>query len=61
MIDETTEELIKVRTMQNKTILAAIDATQQNVKMFNDNVRVFVELNENILQSWVSESTHTQN
>ena len=61
MIDETTEELIKVRTMQNKTILAAIDATQQNVKMFNDNVRAFVELNENILQSWVPEPTPTQN
>ncbi|MGI0011625.1 MAG: hypothetical protein ACREAE_09525, partial [Nitrosopumilaceae archaeon] len=61
LIDNAAEELIKVRTIQNKIVLATIDATQQNVKMFNDNAETFAELNENILQSWISACTPTRN
>ena len=61
LIDDATEEFIKIRIIQNKAILATIDATQQNVKMFNDNAKTFAELNENILQSWISASIPTRN
>ena len=61
MINDAVKELIKVRTIQNKVVLATIDATQQNVKMFNDNAKTFAELNESVLQSWISACTHTQN
>lgn len=61
MINDTVEELIKVKTTQNKIVLATIDATQQNVKMFNDNAKIFAGLNESVLQSWVSACTPTQN
>jgi len=41
--------------------LASIDATQQNIKTFNDNAKSFVELNKNILQSWISAFTTKNN
>ncbi|HLC10212.1 MAG TPA: hypothetical protein VJJ01_03780 [Nitrosopumilaceae archaeon] len=61
LINDTTEEMIKVRTVQNKVVLAAIDTTKQNVKTFNDNAKAFAELNENVLQSWISACTPTRN
>ena len=61
LINDTTEELIKARTVQNKIVLAAIDTTRQNVKTFNDNAKAFAELNEKLLQSWISACTPTRN
>ena len=52
--DDTTEEFVKASSIQNQIVLASIDATQQNIKTFNDNAKSFVELNKNILQSWIS-------
>ena len=48
------EEFVKASSIQNQIVLASIDATQQNIKTFNDNAKSFVELNKNILQSWIS-------
>jgi len=61
LINDTTEEMIKARTVQNKVVLAAIDTTKQNVKTFKDTAKAFAELNENILQSWISACTPTRN
>ena len=61
ILNDTTEELIKARAVQNKIMLAAIDTVHQNVKTFNDNVKTFAALNENILQSWISACTPTRN
>jgi len=57
VIRDATEEIAKVSSIQNKITLAAIDATQQNIKTFNDNAKSFAELNKNILQSWISALT----
>ena len=54
VINDTTEELVKATSIQNQITLATIDATQQNIKTFNDNAKSFAELNKNILQSWIS-------
>ena len=54
VIDDTTEEIVKASSIQNQIVLASIDATQQNIKTFNDNAKSFVELNKNILQCWIS-------
>ena len=54
MIHDTTEECVKATSIQNQIALATIDATQQNIKTFNDNAKSFVDLNRNILQSWIS-------
>jgi len=61
VIDDTTEEIVKASSIQNQIVLASIDATQQNIKTFNDNAKSFVELNKNILQSWVSAFTTKNN
>ena len=57
MIHDTTEECVKATSIQNQIALATIDATQQNIKTFNDNAKSFVDLNRNILQSWISAFT----
>ena len=53
MIHDTTEEFVKVTSIQNQVTLATIDAAQQNIKTFNDNAKSFAELNRNILRSWI--------
>lgn len=54
IIHYTTEEFVKAASTQNQITLATIDAIQQNIKTFNDNVKSFAALNKNILQSWIS-------
>ena len=54
VIHDTTEEFVKSASIQNQITLATIDATQQNIKTFNDNAKSFADLNKNILKSWIS-------
>lgn len=54
VIHDTTEEFVKAASIQNQVALATIDATQQNIKTFNDNAKSFADLNRNVLQSWIS-------
>lgn len=55
------EQFAKVATIQNQIPLAAIDATQQNIKTFNDNAKAFSDINRNILESWFSTFTFSRN
>ncbi|NND87197.1 MAG: hypothetical protein HKM23_07765 [Nitrosopumilus sp.] len=57
VIRDTTEEFVKAASIQNQVVLATIDATQQNIKTFNDNAKSFADLNRNILQSWITAFT----
>ena len=61
VINDTTEEFVKATSIQNQVTLATIDATQQNIKTFNDNAKSFADLNRNILQSWISAFTTKNN
>lgn len=61
VIRDTNEEFVKAATIGNQITLAAIDATQQNIKTFNDNAKSFADLNRNILQSWISAVTTRNN
>ena len=54
IIRNATEEFVKVASIQNQITLATIDATQQNIRTFNDNAKSFTDLNRNILRSWIS-------
>ncbi len=58
---DTTEEIVKAASIQNQIALAAIDATQQNIKTFNDNAKSFADLNKNIMQSWITAFTTRNN
>ena len=61
VIHDTKEEFVKAASIQNQITLATIDATQQNIKTFNDNAKSFADLNRNILQSWISAFTTKNN
>lgn len=61
VIHDTTEEFVKAASIQNQMTLATIDATQQNIKTFNDNAKSFADLNKNILQSWITAFTTKNN
>jgi len=61
VIHDTTDEFVKAASMQNQIALATIDATQQNIKTFNDNAKSFADLNKNVLQSWISTFTARNN
>ena len=61
VMQDTTEEVVKATSIQNQVTLATIDATQQNIKTFNDNAKSVAELNRNILQSWISAFTTKNN
>lgn len=53
-IGGTTEEIAKIASINNQVILTTIDATQQNIKTFNDNAKSFSNINHDILKSWIS-------
>jgi hypothetical protein len=61
VIHDTTEEFVKAASIQNQITLATIDATQQNIKTFNDNAKSFADLNKNIIQSWITAFTAKNN
>ena len=61
VIRDATEEVVKAYEVQNKIALAAIDASQQNIKTFNDNAKSFADLNKNIMQSWINTFTVKHN
>jgi len=60
-INDATEEILKTSSVQNKAVLAAMEAARQNVKTFNDNLKAFTTMDTNILQSWFSAWTPSKN
>lgn len=61
MFHNTIEEFVNINSIQNQIILATIDATQQNIKTFNDNAKLFADLNRNIFKSLASVLTTKNN
>lgn len=61
MVNDVSEEMIKAHAVQNKAVLAAIDATQQSVNTFYESGKSFTGLTQNALQNWISAaSTYTK-
>ena len=56
-IIDTNKQIVQATTLQNQVVKTTIDATVQNIKTFNDNVNAFVDLNKNIIQSWINPFT----
>jgi hypothetical protein len=61
IVNDMTEELIKAQAVQNKVVLAAIDATHQNITTFNENAKMFSGLNQGIMQYWIQACTPARN
>ncbi len=60
-INDATEEIVKTSSVQNKAVLAAMEAARQNLKTFNDNLKAFTTMDTSILQSWFSAWTPSKN
>ncbi len=53
-IVDTNKQIVQSITLGNQLTKTTIDSTVQNIKTFGDNIHSFVELNRNIIQSWVN-------
>jgi hypothetical protein len=53
-IQHTNEEILIAYSTQTTLVLGAINATKENIKMFNDNASFFVDMNKNIAKYWAS-------
>ncbi len=53
----TNKQIVQASTVYNQLVKTTIDATVQNIQAFNDNVNAFVDLNKNIIQSWITPFT----
>jgi len=54
VVSETTDAFVKALETNNKVVQTAFDATIQNIKTVNQNANAFAELNQNIINSWIS-------
>jgi len=61
MANATTEEIINAQAVQNKAMLAAIDATQQWINTFNENSKLLNGLDQGMMQYWIQACTPTRN
>jgi SMC interacting uncharacterized protein involved in chromosome segregation len=61
IVNDTAEEIIKAQAIENKVVLAAIDATQQAINAFNENAKLFTGLYQGVLQYWIQACTPTRN
>lgn len=56
-IVDTNKQIVQANTLGTQLTKTTIDATVQNVRTFGDNINAFVELNKNIIQSWINPFT----
>lgn len=60
-INDAAEEMVKTSSVQNKAVLAAMEAARQNIKTYSDNLKAFTTMDANLLQSWFSAWTPSKN
>jgi hypothetical protein len=54
VIQDATDAFVKAVETNSKVVQTALDATVQNIKTVNQNTNAFAELNQNIINSWIS-------
>jgi len=57
MIDSLNTENYKFRSLYNKTLIKSIETGKENIKIWNDNATTFIDLNQKIMQYWMSAFT----
>ncbi len=57
MMDSMNTENYKFRSLYNKTLIKSIETGKENIKIWNDNATTFVDLNQKIIQYWMSAFT----
>jgi len=54
MIESMNNENFKFRSIYNKNIIKSIETGKENIKIWNDNANTFADLNQKIIQFWMS-------
>lgn len=54
VVQDATDAFVKAVDTNSKVIQTVFDATVQNIKTINQNTNAFAELNQNIINSWIS-------
>jgi len=53
IIENMSEETVRYRSLCNKIIIATIESGKKNVKTWNDNADIIVDLNRKIMHFWL--------
>ena len=53
LVETMGEETTKYRSLCNKIIITTIESGKKNVKTWNDNADIFVDLNRKIIHFWL--------
>ncbi|MFQ5969476.1 MAG: hypothetical protein ACE5J2_03155 [Nitrososphaerales archaeon] len=51
---EVADVFLKAAVINNKAVIASIDAARHNVKTFNESVDTFAKINLNLIKTWQS-------
>ena len=54
IIETMSEETIRYRSLCNKVMITTIESGKKNVKTWNDNADIFVDVNRKIMHFWLS-------
>ena len=54
ILENTIEEFIKVNKVRDQVILETVDMTKRNIQTFNEGIKTFSELNNDMLNLWLS-------
>lgn len=54
LMKDSTESYIKLATIGNQVVLAAVAAAQQTVKTGNENAKAITDLSQDITRSWMT-------
>ena len=54
VVHDSTDEIIKSIDVQNKLAHSAFDVSKQNLRTINENATTYTELNQKIINSWMS-------
>ncbi len=54
IVDDMNEEIVKARNVRDKIMLATLDTTTKNIKIWNDNAKIIADLNRNVMEFWIS-------
>jgi len=54
VVHDSTDEIIKAIDVQNKIAHTVLDGTKQNLRTMNETATTYIELNQKIVNSWIS-------
>lgn len=54
VVHDSTDEIIKSIDVENKLAHSALDVSKQNLRTINENATTYAELNQKIINSWMS-------